>query len=287
MSYIDRVNLPFNSAVIRDGFTPLKPGDVTPTEPGYWVVLQGSALVVRQVNEGFSLPEGERPAWLDPGNAAPLCIGLWQGRPVWAVTIGKGVVPPSPFMMEPFNSVEERLDDRFLTLGGLAHQIVQWERLSAICSRCGSGMTRISGSWGKICLSCRHEHYPHIHPCMIVLVKRGDEFLMVRKAAWPQGRYSLIAGFVDLGESLEECVHREVGEEARVRVGNLRYVGSQNWPFPSQLMAGFVADYAGGEIRVDGTEIEDARWFCAGRMPDLLPARRSIARYIIDTFALG
>jgi len=117
-------------------------------------------------------------------------------------------------------------------------------------------------------------------------VKRGEEFLLVRKAAWPQGRYSLIAGFLDMGESLEECVHREVQEEAGIRVENLRYLGSQNWPFPSQLMAGFVADYAGGEIRADESEIEDVQWFCAGRMPALLPSRRSIARYIIDTWAL-
>ncbi|HLO27009.1 MAG TPA: NAD(+) diphosphatase, partial [Geobacteraceae bacterium] len=252
---------------------------------GIWVILQGTALVIRREGEICSLPEGEPADWLDPGNA-PLCIGLWQGKPVRALAIGKGVVPPAPFMVEPFNAVEERLDDRLLTLGGLAHQIFHWEKQSAVCSRCGGEMTRIPGSWGKKCLSCRHEHYPHIHPCVIVLVKRGDEFLLIRKAEWPAGRYSLIAGFVDIGESLEECVHREVGEEAGVRVKNLRYVGSQNWPFPSQLMAGFVADYDGGEVRADHTEIEDAQWFCAGRMPASLPLRRSIARYIIDTWAL-
>jgi NAD+ diphosphatase len=285
MPYSDTVNLPFNSTAIRDGFTPLGPGDGSPDGQGFWVILQGNALVVRENAGGFSLPEGDRPAWLDP-NDDPLCVGRWQDRPLWALSIGREVVLPPQFLAEPFNSVEERLDDRLLTLGGLAHQILQWEKLSAVCSRCGSGMARITASWGKMCLSCRHEHYPHIHPCVIVLVKRGDEFLLVRKASWPHGRFSLIAGFVDLGESLEGCVHREVGEEAGVRVKNLRYAGSQNWPFPSQLMAGFVADYAGGEIRVDATEIEDARWFCAERMPTSLPSRRSIARWIIDKFAL-
>ena len=286
MTYSDTVNLPFNNAAIRDGFTPLRPGDVSPEGPGFWIILQDAALVVREDKTGFSLPEGDLPFWLDQGKE-PHCIGLWKGRPLRALTIGKGVIPPPPFIVENFNAVEERLDDCLLTLGGLAQQILQWEKQSAVCSRCGGGMTRIPGTWGKRCLSCRHEHYPHIHPCVIVLVMRGEEFLLIRKAIWPKGRYSLIAGFVDLGESLEECVHREVGEEAGIVVNNLRYVGSQNWPFPSQLMAGFVADYAGGEIRADEKEIEDARWFCIGRMPESLPTKRSIARWIIDRHVLG
>ena len=201
--------------------------------------------------------------------------------------IGKEVTLQPPFTAEPFNAVADRLDDRLLTLGGLAQQILQWERQSAHCSFCGGVLERIDGTWGKRCSACRHEHYPHIHPCIIVLVKRGEEFLLIRKPEWPAGRYSLIAGFVDFGESLEECLHREAGEEAGIRVTNIRYVGSQSWPFPSQLMTGFVADYAGGEVRADQTEIEDARWFSAVNMPESLPTRRSIARWIIDKYALG
>ena len=265
MTYPDTVNLPFNKAVIRDGYTPLGPGDAVPEGPGFWAAIQGGALVVRQDGSGFCLPEGDRPVWLDPGEK-PLCVGLWQGRPLWAVTVGKGVVLPFPFIAEPFNAVEERLDDQILTLGGLAHQVLQWERQSAVCSRCGGELERIPGTWGKKCLSCRYDHYPHIHPCVIVLVSRGNEFLLIRKAEWPKGRYSLVAGFVDIGESLEECVHREVGEEAGMRVENLRYVGSQNWPFPSQLMAGFVADYAGGEIKADETEMPFAVAIDCGSM---------------------
>lgn len=286
MPYPDAVNLPFNAASIRDGFTPVKPDEEEPEGPGFWAVLQGGALVVRAGEEGLALPEGERPAWLDPARE-PVCIGLWQGRPLWAATLGRGVLLPPPFVAEPFNAVTERLDDRLLTLGGLAQQVLQWERKSLLCSLCGGGMERIAGSWGKRCLSCRHEHYPHIHPCVIVLVRRGGEFLLIRKAEWPKGRYSLIAGFVDFGESLEECVQREVREEAGVEVTNVRYVGSQSWPFPSQLMAGFTADYAGGEVRADEMEVEDARWFSREELPASLPVRRSIARWIIERYALG
>jgi NAD+ diphosphatase len=286
MTYPDAINLPFNHEIIRDGFVPAKPGGDEPEGPGFWAVMQGAALVVREDGEDcFSLPEGERPGWLEAGRDA-LFIGQWQGRPLRAAAIGRDVVLPAPFVAEPLNAIKERLDDRILTLGGLANQVLQWERQSAVCSRCGGGMERIPGSWGKRCLVCRHEHYPHIHPCVIVLVKRGDEFLLIRKAEWPKGRYSLIAGFVDFGESLEECVHREVGEEAGIEVTNVRYVGSQSWPFPGQLMAGFVADYAGGTVRADETEVEDARWFCFGEMPASLPAKRSIARWIIEKYAL-
>ncbi len=285
MSYPETVNLPFNGEIIREGFIPLKPGDSIPDGPGWWLVIQGNALVVAEGSDGFSLPQGERPAWLEPVRD-PLCIGLWHGRPLWAVSAGSKCVVPRPFVSEAFNAVEERLDDRLLTLGGLALQILNWERQCAVCSRCGGGLERIPGTWGKLCTACCHEHYPHIHPCVIVLIRRGSEFLLVRKAAWPKGRYSLVAGFLDIGESLEECVHREVAEETGVSVRNLRYVGSQNWPFPSQLMAGYVADYAGGSIRPDEAEIEDACWFCMADMPDSLPAKRSIARWIIDTYAV-
>lgn len=286
MTYPSAINLPFNHEVIRDGFVPVKPGEKAPEGPGYWAILRGNALVVREGETGLALPEGERPDWLDE-RSNPFCIGLWQGRPLWTASVARDASLPSPLVAEPFNAVEERLNDRLLTLGGLAQQILLWERQCIVCSRCGGGMERIAGSWGKRCLSCRHEHYPHIHPCVIVLVRRGEEFLLVRKAEWPAGRFSLIAGFVDFGESLEECVIREVGEEAGVAVTNVRYVGSQSWPFPSQLMAGFVADYAGGEIRADETEVEDARWFSPSAMPESLPARRSIARWIIDKYALG
>jgi len=285
VSYPETVNLPFNGEIIKDGFTPLKPGDGVPAGAGWWLVIQGNALVVEARSDGFFLPEGERPAWLETGQE-PLCIGFWHDRPLWAVGIDRKNEVPRPFVAEPFNAVEERLDDRLLTLGGLANQILNWERHCAVCSRCGGGLESIPGTWGKRCTGCGHEHYPHIHPCVIVLIRRGSEFLLIRKAEWPKGRYSLVAGFLDFGESLEECVHREVREETGIAVTNLRYVGSQNWPFPSQLMAGFTADYAGGTIRADETEIEDARWFCTGEMPGTLPAKRSIARWIIDSYAL-
>ena len=283
MPYPEQINLPFNFSYIKDGFELRHPTDPEPATPGFWAIIQGNSVVLIQTGDRFSLPEGELPEGMTP-QSAPLCIGLWQGRPLRAVTISTKLVLEPPFVAEPFNATEERLDFVTMTLAGLAKQILHWERQSCHCSRCGAETTRIPGSWGKRCTGCASEHFPHIHPCAIVLVKRGDQVLLTRKAEWPPGRYSLVAGFLDFGESLEECAIREVREETGIEIANVRYVGSQNWPFPAQLMAGFVADYAGSEITVDRAELEDARWFAVNALP-LLPPRRSIARHIIDTFA--
>ena len=286
MSYPDAVNLPFNAMVLGDSFVAMTPDALDNGEPGYWAIISGPSLVVVAKGEARLLPEGPLPVWLK-ADAGPVLLGTWQGRPLRAARIAGGTELPAPHVVEQFNATEDRLDDRLLTLGGYAQQVLHWERHSACCPRCGGAMERIPGSWGKRCHPCRGDHYPHIHPCAIVLVRRGDEFLLIRKPEWPPGRYSLVAGFLDFGESLEECARREVREETGVEVANIRYVGSQSWPFPSQLMAGFVADYVDGAIRVDLAEIEDARWFCPTKMPDSLPGKRSIARWIIDTFALG
>jgi NAD+ diphosphatase len=284
MRYPEAVNLPFNGAIIRHGFLSLQPGEAVPAGPALWVVVRGNDLVLVKKQGELRFFQGERPDWIGEGNG--LCFGTWYGMPLFAVALSRKQELPDGMVAEPFNAMEERLDDRLLTLGGLAHQVLSWDRHSSLCSRCGGALERILLSWGKRCTGCGHEHFPHIHPCVIVLVRKNDEFLLGRKSAWPTGRYSLVAGFLDFGESLEECVHREVLEETSIRITNLRYVGSQNWPFPSQLMAGFVADYAGGEIVVDRDELEDARWFCRDVMPETLPGKRSIARWIIDTYAL-
>jgi len=278
------IGLPFNGSLLDGDFTPLRPGDPLPDLPERWAILQGNTLVVRVDEDGQTLPEGDLPEWI-PINQEPLCIGVWQGRLLKVLSLDKTTPLPFPFAPLPFHGLETVLDERLATLAGLAGQILYWERRSRFCSSCAGIMERIGGSWGKRCLFCGAEHFPHIHPCIIVLVNDGARFLLVRKMEWSSGRYSLIAGFLDFGESLEECVRREVREEAGVEVTNIRYVGSQNWPFPSQQMIGFVADYAGGEARGDGVETADARWFTAETLPRYPGSVRSISRWIFSNHA--
>lgn len=284
MPYPDTVNLPFNHNCLRDSFQPLPPDTAHRGEPGYLLLIREGELIVHAGDGPAALPWGDLPDWVEPESA--VTIGLWQGQPLRAGRVARTTPLPPLFAAEPFNAVTDRLDDQLLTLGGIARTLLSWERDSTHCPRCGGVMRRNRGNWGRRCTICDTERFPPTYPCAIVLVRRGSEFLLGRKASWPAGRYSLIAGFLDTGESLEECAVREVREETGIGITNLRYVGSQNWPFPSQLMAGFVADYAGGELSVADDELEDARWFTADSPPPLLPTKRSIARWIIDRYML-
>ncbi|MDD2308747.1 MAG: NAD(+) diphosphatase [Desulfuromonadaceae bacterium] len=277
-------SLPFNTSTVRGLFTPLPPEQELDDTPGFWAVLQGYSLLVLVESRQAQLPEGSLPADIT-AEAAPLRIGLWQGKPLRAVSIVAGAILPAGYEALPFQGQDTRLDNTLATIAGRAAQILHWERRSRFCSHCGGELTRITASWGKRCPSCSDVHFPHIHPCIIVLVRRGDELLLIRNAAWNPGRFSLVAGFVDFGESLEECVQREVREEAGIEVENIRYVGSQCWPFPSQQMIGFLADYAGGEVRPDGVEVVEAEWFSEDTLPASPGSKRSISRWIMESYS--
>ncbi|MBV5338665.1 MAG: NAD(+) diphosphatase [Deltaproteobacteria bacterium] len=278
-------SLPFNTSTILDLFTPLPPDlEQDDTSPGFWAVLQGYSLLLPAESEQVQLPEGALPADIIP-EEAPLRIGIWQGKPLRAVRIVDGAALPAGYEALPFQGQDIRLDNALATIAGRAAQILHWERRSRFCSHCKGELIRIPASWGKRCPSCSEVHFPHIHPCIIVLVRKGTELLLIRNAAWNPGRFSLVAGFVDFGESLEECVQREVREEAGIEVANIRYVGSQCWPFPSQQMIGFLADYAGGEVRPDGVEVAEAEWFSEDAMPASPGSKRSISRWIMETYS--
>ena len=280
----DTSELPFNNSILGGDFKLGKPGADWPEAKGYWLLLQGRSLIVEKVKGRQHLLAGELPSWVS-SSGEPSFVGTWQGQPLWALEVVKGTEFPNPCTVETFHGVDATLDERLSTLAGLAHQMLHWERQSRFCSFCATALVPISGTWGKRCPGCSNEHYPHIHPCIIVLVRRGDEFLLVRNAQWPPDRFSLVAGFLDLGESLEECVQREVLEEAGIMVTNIRYVGSQNWPFPSQQMIGFLADYASGEVCPDGIEVVDARWFTMDTLPQYPGSIRSISRWILRNHA--
>ena len=216
--------------------------------------------------------------------APPFWLGTYRDEPCWVVALAPEAPLPPGLSRETVVPMRgTRLPDDLLSLGGMALQALWWESTSGHCPRCGERTARIEGEWGKKCPRCRYEHYPHLHPATIVLVRDGHRVLLTRKAGWAPNRYALVAGFVDNGESLEACVAREIKEEVGVDVKDIRYVGSQNWPFPSQMMIGFVATYAGGDVVIDTDELEDARWFDCDTLP-ALPSRHSISRWIIDHY---
>jgi len=166
---------------------------------------------------------------------------------------------------------------------GRAFQIMNWYRRAFFCVSCGAPLRDSSDDHARECTSCGSIFYPPISPAVIVAVERDGKILLARNARFPPGRYSVIAGFVEPGESLEETVRREVREEVSLEIRDLQYFGSQSWPFPHSLMVGFTAHWASGEIQVDGKEIEDAGWFAPDEMPDL-PQGVSISRKLIEHF---
>lgn len=279
-SYLSPQHLPFNQACLGELFE-FKPHDHDPGSDGFWIMLNGTELVLLDQDGVQSLPFGGLPPGLNALDQ--LYIGQWQGQPCRVVALDQNAKLPEHLELRSLTAPTPQLAIELLSLSGLARQILHWHENSRFCSVCGTAQQWLPGEWGKLCSECNSHHFPHIHPCVIVIVRRPGEILMTRQATWPAGRYSLVAGFLDMGECLEEAVVREVKEETGVDIENVRYIGSQSWPFPSQLMTGFVADYVGGEIVVEEAELEDVRWFAVDALPDL-PPKRSISRYLIDNF---
>ena len=208
-------------------------------------------------------------------------LGRWENRACYALA-ARGH-PPAGFAAIGLRAWLGRVESDFFYLAGRAKQIVEWHRNHRYCSRCGAENEDHATDRAKHCQSCGLTTYPRLSPSIIVLVRKGVYMLLARNAAWPPTLYSTLAGFVEPGESIEQAVHREVAEEVGIEVANLRYLGSQPWPFPNSLMLGFHADYAGGEIACHDGEIADARWFRYDELPNV-PSGTAISRWLIDAF---
>jgi len=278
-------HLPFNFESFEGRFAPADESAAPSDREGRWFLIQNQNIFLLEHREGPSrIPLGAIPGCFAGKVESIVHFGTYRGVPCWAGTVEPDLEPPAGFAREKLAPGQIQLSDDLLSLCGLAQQATYWEATSWHCPRCGEPTVSIKGERGKRCLRCKYDHYPHLHPAVIILIRDGDRVLLTRKSFWAKGRYGLVAGFVDIGESLEAAARREIREEVGVEVRDLQYVASQYWPFPSQLMIGFVATYVGGEVRPDHTEIEDARWFSITDLPDL-PGKHSIARFILDHYA--
>lgn len=173
--------------------------------------------------------------------------------------------------------------DKFL-LAGRASQLVDWYESHRFCGSCGAKTVHHRNERTLVCENCTHHFFPRISPCVIMLVTKGDKMLLARSSRYKADFYSCLAGFIEIGETPEETVRREVREEVSLEIKNIRYVSSQSWPFPSQLMLGFLAEYDGGEIIPDPTEIDDAKWFDIDSLPNVPSKKISVAGQLICTF---
>lgn len=213
-------------------------------------------------------------------------LGHRGSVPWYAVDLADELPLPEGMTCSGVRECAGLLPDEELAIAGLAVQIVEYDRTTRFCGSCGSATEPVRTERARVCPSCHRIVYPRLSPAVIVLVRNENALLMVRGRRAAPGRYSLVAGFVEPGETIEHAAHREVREETGIAIKNIRYCASEPWPFPDSLMLGFVAEYDGGEIVPDGVEIESARWFDRDHLPDL-PPPLSLTRALIDRWAAG
>lgn len=248
--------------------------EILSVDAGWWIV---------SLEHKIWLPKGELPQ----GNAGLLGlagsrgspIGEWQGQTVWLI---RDTRP------QDMGSLRQLLDSEtgLFQLVGRGIQLAEFYRSHRWCGYCGHEMHHSKTEWACLCGHCRQRYYPQIAPCIIVAIRRGDEILLAQHTRHRNGVFTVLAGFVEVGETLEQTVAREVMEESGITVKNLRYVSSQPWPFPQSLMMAFMADYAAGDINIDPKELLSAGWYRYDALP-LLPPPGTIARRLIeDTVAL-
>lgn len=254
--------------------------------PSWWFILRNDELLVSTSGTSFDLP-------LEP-DVGPLgfsadrahVIGSVNGTACRALGVPRDATAPHGWSFEGVRGLFGSISPAFFLVAARAMETVDWDRSHRFCGCCGSVTALRPGEMAFACTACGALSYPRISPAVIVAVVRDRRILLARARRFPPSMYSVLAGFVEPGETLEQCVAREVREETGIEVKNLRYFDSQPWPFPHSLMIAFTAEYASGEIQVDPSEIVDARWFTVDSFPNL-PDPLSVARRLINWFMAG
>jgi NAD+ diphosphatase len=253
------------------------------SELAWWFAFVGNKLLVRLEGTVSQIPNLISLADIGLVPVRTQFLGTLDNQPCYSAELPKDAVIPEGMTLRGLRELYGTLDEDLFVLSGRAIQIVEWDRTHQYCGHCATPTTQLPNERAKRCPQCGLVNYPRLSPAVIVLISRGEELLLARAPRFPAGMYGLIAGFVEPGESLEETVVREVREEVGIEVKDIRYFGSQPWPFPNSLMIGFTATYASGDIAIEPEELADAAWFSKHNLPQI-PPKLSIARKLIDWF---
>jgi NAD+ diphosphatase len=263
-----------------------KPSIVAPDLPdpdAWWFIFSGYRMLVHTSGNAASVPAAKEIEEMAIDISHRVYLGRYRGRHCYAAEGRPGGVEVSDASFQELRNLFDRLECDFYEIALTGVHLVEWEKNCKFCSRCRAGLISKTDIRAKECPECGRLEFPRLSPAIIVLIEKEDTLLLARSSRFPAAFFSVLAGFVEPGESLEDAVHREVREEAGINVKNITYFGSQPWPFPDSLMIGFTAEYESGEIVIDKDEIVEAGWYKADSLP-LIPGKLSIARQLIDWF---
>jgi NAD+ diphosphatase len=252
-------------------------------QPSWWFAYRKRRLLVIQNGREIELPNMVDISELGLPEIRRQYLGELEGQACISVELEETVEPPDGWAFLALRRVYQRIPEELFWVAGRAVQIVDWDRTHQFCSRCGARTQDKQNERAKECPQCGLISYPRISPAIIVLVERDGKILLARAHRHPPGFYSVLAGFVEPGETLEEAVAREIKEEVGIEVTDINYFGSQPWPYPNSLMVAFTCTYSGGDITIEKEELEDAGWYTPDNLPPI-PPKISIARQLIDWF---
>lgn len=255
----------------------------TINENSHWFIFQADRLLIMKQNSSLKMPENIFSS-LTSSLVRQHKLGLFNNIECFCAEVSKETILPQELTPLPLRQAFEVLERVWFGVAVKAFSVINWDRNNQFCGRCGTPTQHTISTFERICPTCGLALYPRISPSVIVLIRKQDQILMARSPHFTPGAYGLIAGFVEIGENLEQTLHREVKEEVNIEIKNIRYFGSQPWPFPDSLMIGFTADYAGGELRIDNNEIEAAGWYRYDNLPGLPTSSFSLARKLIDHY---
>ena len=255
----------------------------TSSESAILIILRGQEFLTSK-NSEFLIFEEDDLKWSEMEMFNKQFIGYLNDQPCYLLEITPESKLDDDLVLTPLRNLLGRIPDSLFTVCSRSLQLSEWMRNNQFCGVCGTKMKMHEIERAMFCECNNVLVYPRISPCIIVLVTKGEELLLAHNKNFPGTFYSTLAGFIEAGESAESAIHREIFEEVKVRVQNIKYFGSQSWPFPSQLMLGYHAEYLEGEITPDGEEIDLADWFHYKDLPNVPTGNISISGQLIESY---
>jgi len=249
-----------------------------------FLIIKGEELLIDNVSQNLALIDNEEYKWSEMTVKTEHFIGYLDNNSLYALELEdeSSLIPETS--LKPFRALLGIISDIYFGICSRSVQLVEWSNKNKFCGSCGSKTVLHSVEKAMYCEGCNNLIYPRISPCIIVLVTDKERLLLAHNKNFPGKIYSTLAGFIEVGETVEEAIQREIFEEVNIKVKNCQYYGSQSWPFPSQLMLGFHAEYEEGDLKPDGDEIDIAEWFHFKSIPEVPSAKISISGRLIQSF---